>query len=218
MDVLVKICEAYGRASQDLCREEPAPTGVAFEQLLEWLDDGVDSHGSIYLEMRRRLVSYFDRRNRPTADDLADQTLNRIAKTLEKDGAIAIRPPARYCYSVAKFVLLEDLRREQAQLRLRGTITELSTTGARRPEPEESFEIQEQRLQCLERCLQEMNPDQRALIVAYYRDERRQKIERRRNMARGLGITMNALSIRVGRIRTALEASVETCRKERQAV
>jgi RNA polymerase sigma factor (sigma-70 family) len=208
MDVLI----------QDLCREKPAPTGIAFDRLLEWLDDGVDSHGSMYLEMRRRLVSYFDRRNRPTADDLADETLNRIAGTLEKDGAIAIRPPARYCYTVAKCVLLENLRREQAQLRLRGTISscELSTTGARRLEPEESVKIREQRLECLERCLQELNPDQRALVVAYYRDERRQKIERRRDMAKRLGITMNALSIRVGRIRTALEASVETCRKERR--
>lgn len=203
---------------QDVCREEPAPTGVSFDRLLEWLDDGADSHGSMYLEIRMRLVSYFNRRNRPTADDLADETFNRVARTLEEDGGIAIRPPARYCYTVAKFVLLEDLRHEQAQLRLRGTISscELSATGARRLEPEESFTIREQRLDCLERCLEELNPDQRALVVAYYRDERRQKIERRRDMAKRLGITMNALSIRVGRIRTALEASVESCRKEQR--
>ena len=208
MDVLI----------QDPCREEPGPTGIAFDRLLEWLDDGVDSHGSVYLEMRRRLASYFDWRNRPTADDLADETLNRIAGTLERNGAIAIRPPARYCYTMAKFVLLEDLRHEQAQLRLRGTISScgLSTIGAWRQDPEEGFEIREQRLECPERCLQELNPDQRALVVAYDRDERRQKIERRREMAKRLGITMNALSSRVSRIRTALEASVESCRKERR--
>jgi hypothetical protein len=89
--------------AQDVFREEPALTEVAFGRLLEWLDNGVDSDGATYLEMRRRLVSYFDRRNRRTADDLADETLNRIRRTLEKDGAIAITPPARYCYTVAKF-------------------------------------------------------------------------------------------------------------------
>jgi hypothetical protein len=47
--------------------------------------------------MRRRLVAYFDRRNRPGADELADETFNRIASTLEKTGLIATRPPARYC-------------------------------------------------------------------------------------------------------------------------
>jgi hypothetical protein len=48
----------------------------------------------------------------------------------------------------------------------------------------------------------------------YYRDARRQRIERRRDLAKRLGITLNALSIRVSRIRTALEASVESCREE----
>ena len=50
---------------QDVCREEPAPTGVAFERLLTWLDDGVDSHGrtvtvmsSIALTDRSRRCAY----------------------------------------------------------------------------------------------------------------------------------------------------------------
>ena len=52
------------------------------------------------------------------------------------------------------------------QLRLREGADRqtVTSTGARRLEPEESFEIQEQRLECLERCLQELNPNQRALV------------------------------------------------------
>src|SRR6185295_18898424 len=103
MDVLI----------QEIEREEPTLTQVAFTRLLEWLDDGTDSHGETYLEMRRRLVAYFDRRNRPTADALADETFNRIGKTLETCGSIATTPQARYCYTIARFVLLEDLRRER---------------------------------------------------------------------------------------------------------
>ena len=76
--------------TQNVFQEDPALTTPAFNRLLEWLDNGVDSHGETYLEMHRRLVSYFDRRNRSTADDLADETFTRIARTLEKDGAIAI--------------------------------------------------------------------------------------------------------------------------------
>ncbi len=107
----------YG-LTQEVFREEPRFTKLAFDRLLEWLDDGADSNGETYLEMHRRLVSYFDRRNRQSADELADETLNRISKTLQKDGAIATKPPARYCYVVAKFVLLEDIRREQRHVRL----------------------------------------------------------------------------------------------------
>jgi len=104
--------------TQDVFRDEPALTEVAFNRLLEWLDNGVDSQGETYVEMRRRLVAYFYRRNRRAADDLADETLNRIGRTLQKDGAVAITPPARYCYTVARFVLLEDFRREHKQLPL----------------------------------------------------------------------------------------------------
>ena len=38
-------------------------TEGAFRQLLGWLDEGKDSGGEKYLEMRRRLVSFFDRKN-----------------------------------------------------------------------------------------------------------------------------------------------------------
>ena len=104
--------------TQEVLREEPGITQNAFARLLAWLDDGVDSDGERYLEMRRRLVGYFDRRGRPAADELADETLNRIARTLVEAGAIAVRPPARYCYVVARFVLLEDLRRQRRQVPL----------------------------------------------------------------------------------------------------
>src|SRR5262249_12335090 len=103
-------------ATQELLREEPRFTEFAFGRLLEWLDDGVDSRGESYLEIRRRLVAYFDRRNRPFPDELADETLNRIAKTLGQTASIAVTPPARYCYIVARFVLLEDLRRRPRYL------------------------------------------------------------------------------------------------------
>jgi hypothetical protein len=163
--------------TQDVLREESGITQFAFRRLLAWLDDGVDSNGERYLEMRRRLVLYFDRRNRPAADELADETLNRIGRTLES-GIIATRPPARYCYVVAKFVLLEDVRR------------------ARRHVPLE----------------------QRDLIVEYYADVRRQKIERRRELAKRLGITMNGLGVRAWRIREGLMECVEGCRLRRRQI
>ena len=80
------------------------PTRSALEHVLTWLDEGVDSGGEKYLEMRRRLVSYFDRKRCLSPDELADETLNRVARRLEEEGAIT-DAPARYCYIVAKYVL-----------------------------------------------------------------------------------------------------------------
>jgi len=200
-------------SSQDSLREERGLTRLAFSRLLEWLDDGADSSGETYLEMRRRLVLYFDRRNRLSADELADETLNRIGRTLEKDGAIATTPPARYCYVVARFVLLEDVRREHVHVGLDGP-RGADASGGRSvtlPEPDEGLDVRERRLECLDRCLQDLRADQRELVVEYYRDAGRQKIERRREIAERLGITMNALGIRACRIRSTLEACVGSC-------
>jgi DNA-directed RNA polymerase specialized sigma24 family protein len=201
-------------SSRETLREEEGLTQLAFSRLLEWLDDGVDSQGETYLEMRRRLVMYFDRRNRLSADELADETLNRIGRTLEKT-TITIRPPARYCYVVAKFVLLEDFRRERQHVALDESRSEASAVGARLARVDDGMALTERRLECLDRCLDELKPEQRELVVDYYRDTRRQKIERRREIAKRLGISMNALGIRACRIRSALESCVERCRKER---
>ena len=54
----------------------------AFARLLEWLDEGKNSDGRNYLEMRQRLVAYFDRKNCLTPDDSADETLNRVARRI----------------------------------------------------------------------------------------------------------------------------------------
>ena len=198
--------------TQQIGQEEPTLTEVAFSRLLTWLDDGGDSRGERYLEVRRRLVAYFDRKNRPAPDSLADETLNRISRTLEKSGAIATKPPMRYCYVVARFVLLEDLRRERRHVRFDDVRhTNVVTWPASRYADDGAAFAQERRLDCLDRCLRKLKPEQQNLIVDYYGDARRQRIDRRRDLATRLGITMNALGIRAWRIRATLENCVGAC-------
>jgi DNA-directed RNA polymerase specialized sigma24 family protein len=196
-------------------KRERALTEVAFNRLLEWLDGGVDSQGEAYLEVRRRLVVYFDRRNRQCADELADETLNRVARTLQAGGTIAITPPARYCYVVARFVLLEDIRRDRRHVRLDEPhrAEALIARGTGFVPAGDEIARRELGFECLDRCLEELRPDQRELVVEYYRDTRREKIDRRRDAAARLGISMNALRIRACRIRDSLESCVTGCRR-----
>src|SRR4029453_11095892 len=123
----------------------------------------VESHGERYVEIRRRLVAYFERRNRSAAEELADETLNRIARTLEA-GGIAVRPPARYCYVIAKFVLLEDFRRQKKQVPMDESWHASPTQPCGGIGPDDAWPLEEHRLQCLERCVQELKPPQRELI------------------------------------------------------
>jgi DNA-directed RNA polymerase specialized sigma24 family protein len=189
----------------------------AFRRFLSWLDGGVDSNGERYLEMRRRLSRYFDRRNCSTPDDLADETLNRVARKLEEKGEIVGASPAHYCYIVAKFVFLEFGRRsERNQTSLDDTegsgrvITSLAAPSRSDPDAV----AKEKLFDCLERCLGKLQPEDREMILDYYRGEQGAKIERRSELAARIGITMNALSIRACRIRSKLEICVSTCAKQ----
>ena len=189
-------------------------TQGAFRRLLGWLDEDRDSSGENYLETRRRLVSYFDRKNCLTPDELADETLNRVARRLEEEGSITGATPAHYCYIVAKYVFLEYQRRtDRGQV----SIDELSNPRHPVPSPaelsalEDAAESRENRLDCLERCLQNLEPDSRELITQYYRGEQRTKIDNRRALAARLGISTNALGIRACRLRDKLEACVSKC-------
>ena len=68
-------------------------------------------------------------------------------------------------------------------------------------------------VECLGRCLSRLKEADRSLIVEYYRDAKRERINRRRGIAERLGITMNALGIRAWRLRASLQACVVACRK-----
>ena|SRR5690242_13117946 len=185
--------------------EAGSPDQRAFHRFLEWLDEGVDSGGQRYLDLRRRLTSYFDRKNCPSPDDLADETLKRVARRLEEEGGIVDTSPARYCYIVARFVFLEFQRRAQPAPVI---LDELPGRSLRADEAEER---RQKLLDCLEGCVGRLETSQRDLILGYYLGERRTKIENRRRLAAKFGLSVNAMSIRACRIRNRLEACVRSC-------
>ncbi len=193
----------YGIARPDL-KKHWSPSEAAFRRLLRWLDGSVDSAGENYLEMRRRLVAYFDRRGCRNPDDLADETLDRVSRRLEEEGTVEDDAPGRYCYIVAKFVFLEYVRRatREGGPNASGDTVELAATefGAR----------DDERLACLDRCLGELVAADRELILEYY-GAGQPNAERRRALAARLGLSANALAIRACRIRDRLEVCVRAC-------
>lgn len=75
----------------------------------------------------------------------------------------------------------------------------------------------EREYECLERCMQKLTPDNRQLVLQYYQEEKRAKIDHRRQLAEQLGIALNALRIRAHRIRASLQECVQTCLREAAA-
>ncbi len=185
----------------------------ALQRLLNWLDGGADSDGHAYVEMRRRLRDYFARKNCHPADDLADETLTRVARRLEEEGITRAETPARYCYIVARFVFLEYVRDTKAH----PMVTHASGDVAPPPSAQSAADAaeaagrRERLLACLQKCLQELDPLNRRIITRYYIGSERVKIDNRRELAESLGLSPNALTIRACRIRARLEACVRRC-------
>ena len=185
----------------------------ALQRLLNWLDDGANSDGYAYVAMRRRLRDYFDRKNCQAADDLADETLTRVARRLEEEGITRDDTPARYCYIVARFVFLEHLREIKAHRLLAQGSGDVVPQPFTPPAADaaEATGAQETLLACLQKCVEELDQLNQKIITLYYIGSERAKIDNRRNLAESLGLTQNALTIRACRIRTRLDACVRRC-------
>jgi RNA polymerase sigma factor (sigma-70 family) len=157
--------------------------------------------GEKYEIIRRKLVKYFDWHGAHFPEECADETINRVIRKLESEPIIDI---STYCIGIARFVFLETLKKSDNR---QVSLDELNPVAAAQPEEEEYIARQE----CLEHCLRELPVESRQLILQYYRDERRDKINNRQAMADQLGIPLNALRSRVQRIRDKLEQCVKSC-------
>lgn len=178
-----------------------------FSAFTEWLDGGVDSGGRSYVQMHARLVGYFARKGCRVPDELADETLSRVARRLHEEGAITNVVPAQYCYIVARFVLLEHLRGAD-----RKRVAVLFDVRDRAPDAD--AQQREERQSRLDGCLERLAPADRELILAYYGGDGPSRIAARRELAATLGLTANALTIRASRLRERLRDCLTARQKD----
>ncbi len=194
------------------------PSEKAFQDFLNWLDGGPNSDGQRYLEVRRRLELYFDRKNCVAPCELADETLNRVIRKLEENGEINEVAPLQYCYTVATYVFLEALRADKRSPFYRPVAAtnpgNHSSSTVNLPKTDSASDQREKIPEPLQHCLASISTADRELIGEYYRGQQRGKIERRAALAARLGVTTNALSIRAYQVRQRLEVCIEAASKK----
>jgi DNA-directed RNA polymerase specialized sigma24 family protein len=176
----------------------------AFASLLSRLGPDADSAGRAYESLRRALVGFFTWRGASTPEECADETLDRLAARLGE--GVDVRDVPRFARGIARLVLLEHWRRPDAQ----------SSSLEERPERAmaECGPADEVLHLCLDRCLAELPPEGGKLIVDYYVAEGRTRIERRKEIARTLGLSDTALRNRAQRLRDRLESCIAECARE----
>lgn len=172
----------------------------AFDSLMTLLDADNEKAGLIYEKLRNKLVKYFEWMNSEAPESLSDETLDRVARKVY-EGA-EIHNLEGYVYSVARMILFEFRRKESKEVVAHG---EYSTSLYSMPEP------QSQMLSCLHKCLAVLPNEEREIIVSYYEEEKREKINSRKELADGLGISLTALRVRVCRLRAQLEICLNNC-------
>lgn len=80
-----------------------------------------------------------------------------------------------------------------------------------RVSPAELADDPEQRLACLRRCLSELSPETRNLILHYYQGDKGDKIKNRKGLTEFLGIPPSTLRMRALRVRERLQLCAESC-------
>lgn len=176
----------------------------AFDRLLDHLDPDRGRAAARYEELRRILVRFFEWRGAPFPEEHSDETFDRVARKLAE--GVAIQNIGGYTYRVARIVLLETRKGPEARrvrMELRGEPASTAMTS-------ESAE-KEMRLTCLDDCLCGLPPENRDLIIGYYREDKRGRIEGRRRLAERLGVGGEALANRAQRLRDKLEQCVTAC-------
>jgi DNA-directed RNA polymerase specialized sigma24 family protein len=178
-----------------------------FERLLRQLDPDRDRAGEEYVRIRQRLARLFVWRGCANADELADRVLERVVKRLDEGAEIYAADPYAFCHGVALMVLRETWREQARQHAVEADLTARAVAS---DDADRGDHHRERRHQCLERCLARMPAESRELLRMYHAPEG-SAIAARRQLARALSVPLNALRIRVHRLRVELRACIEEC-------
>lgn len=172
-------------------------TREKFASFLQWLSPDGDLAGEEYERLRFRLCTFFSQRHSTFADELADETINRvILKSAEEN----IENKIAFCYGVAKNVYRESLRKERTHLDID------DVTIAAKPPEEQSFSRE-----CLDMCLGKLSPESRNLLLDYFSEAKLAKIKLHRQISESLEMTQTALRMRVMRSKQKLKICVQDC-------
>lgn len=172
-------------------------TREKFASFLEWLNPDRELAGEEYERLRFRLCTFFSQRGSNFADELADETINRV---ILKSSEEQIENKIAYFYGVAKNVYRESLRKERTYL----DIDDVTIAAKAPAEPSFSSE-------CLDQCLQKLPAENRDLLIDYFSEAKQAKIQLHRRISEGLDLTQTALRMRIMRTKQKLKICVQEC-------
>jgi DNA-directed RNA polymerase specialized sigma24 family protein len=147
--------------------------------------------------LRGTLLRVFRWRGAVLPEELADEALLRVERKVSE--GVEVGDVRLFALGVARLLLLEEMK---DRVRHERALDEWKREIVSPPRRDD------RRMAALERCLERLDPENRALLLEYYTGERSMKIDNRRRIAERLGIPLPSLRIRVHRLRERLEKCV----------
>lgn len=191
-------------------------TPESFDKFLNLLAPDREEAGRGYEILRRKLVFFFSVRSAPFPEDLADETISILTRKVSE--GLDIQNLSAYAFGVALNVLRNTLRRERKHVVERLDDVDLDRYAARHPT--DYLKVFEQAVEpvsdCLDQCLTELGSDDRNLLLKYYK-ERKYSSRYRARLADQLGISLNALRLKVLHTRRKLEKCITECAKKNKS-
>ena len=173
-----------------------------FDRLLAWLDTNPERAGGLYESIRWRLIAVLASRGCRIPEELADETIDRVARRVADISESHVGDRAIYFLGVMNNVHHEYLRRPP--------LPQLVLAN-------EDTEVKEQTFLCLDNCLAKLSPHAREIIEQYYADEKRAKINLRKRIAARFGMKQSNLRLRALRIRAKLQTCIQQCMEMSEA-
>jgi len=180
-------------------QQADALTQSSFDELLRWLNPNRELAGETYVKIRTRLTKIFVSRGTSNPEDLADATINRVARKLPDVQLSYVGDPENYFKAVVRYILQESYKKDKAPV-------------IAIPLPTSMDSEDERDLECLDQSLSELTEEDRYLMVEYYRFSGHERIEHRKAIAEKMGIGLNPLRIRACRLRSDLAKRIEELR------
>ncbi len=141
----------------------------------------------------------FTRRGCSEADELADETINRVAAKAERLAREYVGDPAYYFVGVARKVCLEYLKKGPSFVPLNQHTLEL-----RAAEPPDELKFV-----CLDHCMRQLSPAECEIVWHYYQVG--VKTAQRNALSKRLGLKIGSLRVKVFRLVSKLETCVTGC-------
>lgn len=169
-------------------------TTEVFANLLNLFSRDPDAAGLQYTRLHEALVRFFETKGISEPNLAADETIDRVAEKVNQ--AAEINDIVKYSFGVARYVALENMRKERSAMRVAERI--LRQTSASHDSDGE-FEV-------LRDCFRGLYPKEQRLLMEYYSAELEGgKADFRRKLAEREKVSVNTLRIRVSRLRKRLE-------------